>query len=98
MCKHFAYQTLLIYIIYFVRVSIDSPKPDSEQSLKLNLLFLQVLVDSNFGSASGRRRLLQVQKCHPGNVPLFGRYTNFLFSVGTNEKNSLQRRTQQNKH
>jgi hypothetical protein len=27
-------------------VSIDSPKPDSEQSLKLNLLFLEVLVDS----------------------------------------------------
>ncbi len=46
MCKHFAYQTLLIYIIFCACVSIDSPKPDSEQSLKLNLLFLQVLVDS----------------------------------------------------
>jgi hypothetical protein len=96
MCKHFAYQTLLIDIIFCVGVSIDSPKPDSEQSLKLNLLLLQVLVDST-GSASSRR-LLQVHKRHPGNVPLFGRYTNFLFSVSTNEKNSLQRRTQQNKH
>ncbi len=46
MCKHFAYQTLLIYIIFCACVSIDSPKPDSKQSLKLNLLFLQVLVDS----------------------------------------------------